>query len=303
MHHHSAVSPHAIARRRLLPYLVCSLALLVLLGLCVDPSPAADPKPAPKPAAFEIPYHLTDVKHVMVRIKVNGKGPFNMILDTGAPAVFFSTAAAKKVGLEADAKGWAKPETFELEGGLKVADIKVRVEDPFQLQGMNKIGLEGFELHGMIGYPVLAKYRIRYDFTLDKLRFEPLDFEPPAMEAIDKGKDVESGGFDAMVMMTKMLTAFFGKPNFDTTPRGFVGVEVEEKGGVVLVKSVLAASPAEKAGLKAGDTIETVRGVGIDDAKDLARALIKSEPGQKVKFQIIRGGKSDTLTVELGKGL
>ena len=49
---------------------------------CLAPWARADDK------SFEVPYRLTAVKHIVVRAKINGKGPFNFILDTGAPALF-----------------------------------------------------------------------------------------------------------------------------------------------------------------------------------------------------------------------
>ena len=278
------------------------IAAVALCGLlAAAPSWAADPPAAKDAKKYDVPYRLTDTKHVLVRVKVNGKGPFNMILDTGAPAIFLAKAAAKKAGVEADEKGWAKFDSFELEGGLKVPDAKARIEDPFQLQGMNRMGLMGVELHGMIGYTLLARYRVEYDFTSDKLRFEPLDYTPPAPERLGKG--ATSGEFDAMVGLTKMLTAFFGKANYDTVPRGFIGLEFEEADGAVVVKKVFPGSPAAKAGIKPGDAIESVKDVTVDDARDLARALAKAGVGQKLKVKVKRGGATEELTVELGRGL
>ena len=54
----------------------------------------------------------------MVRAKINGKGPFNFILDTGAPALFVATEVAKKAGVEPDKKGWGTFDSFEIEGGV-----------------------------------------------------------------------------------------------------------------------------------------------------------------------------------------
>src|SRR3954452_16937949 len=160
-------------------------------GLLPALARADDPKTAEKPVNYAIPYKLTDTKHVLVRAKINGKGPFNMILDTGAPAVFITKPLAKKTGIAIDDKGWGDLTSFEIEGGLKVAKVRTRVEDLIQIDGMNSMGLAGVELHGVVGYNVLAKYRVEYDFTADKLGFTPLPkFEPPAPEKIDaKGKD------------------------------------------------------------------------------------------------------------------
>src|SRR5205085_8633 len=167
------------------------LALAVCLCLAPGLAHAADPKPT----KYEIPYRLTDTKHVLVRAKINGKGPFNLILDTGAPAVFITKPIAKKVGVDVDAKGWGNFTTFEIEGGLKVEKVRSRVEDLVQIDGMNSMGLAGVELHGVIGYNVLAKFRIEYDFTADKLAFEPLPgFDPPAPERIkaEGADDIQS---------------------------------------------------------------------------------------------------------------
>jgi hypothetical protein len=284
--------------------LACGLVLPAPGGAVVPNWDAERPEKADdKPTRFEVPYRLTDTKHVLVRAKINGRGPFNLILDTGAPAVFITKAVAKKAKADTDEKGWANFDKFELEGGVVVDGARGRVEDLFQLQGMNSMGLAGVELHGVIGYNVLAKYRIEYDFTSDKLGFEPLaDFEPPALVRIGGAKGGQ-GGLEMLGPMMKVLAAFMGvKPNFDLTPRGFVGLEFDDADGVV-VKKVLAGGPADKAGIKVGDKIDTVGTRGIDDARDLTRALAKAKPGQDLKFTIKRGDKEMELTVELGRGL
>lgn len=287
-------------RRRLVPALTCGL-VLAATTIAADPKPDAKP-PAAADKRVEVPYRLTDTKHVLVRVKLNGKGPFNLILDTGAPAVFITKAVAKKAKAETDPKGWANFDSFEVEGGLKVEKARARVEDLFQLEGMNGMGLAGVELHGVIGYNVLAKYRIQYDFTADTLGFELLrDFDPPALVPIAGAKG--QGGLEMLGPMMKMMAGLLGiKPNYNTVPRGFVGIEFDDKDGVV-VRKVLAGSPADKAGLKAGDKIESVKNRSVDDSKDLTRALAKAGVGTKLTVTVKRGDKSEDLTLELGKGL
>lgn len=281
-------------RRRLSLALACGLLAVPLLG-------AADEPAGKKPAKHEVPYRLTETNHVMVRVKINGKGPFNLILDTGAPAVFITKGVAKKAGVEPDGKGWANFDKFELEGGLRVEKAKGRIEDLFQLEGMNSMGFAGVELHGVIGSNVLARYRITYDFTADKLGFETLDFEPPALVAM--GGKGGQGGLEMLGPLMKTLAALSGiKPNFNVVPRGFVGITFEDADGVV-VKTVLPGSPAEKAGIKPGDRVEEVKQVGIDDAKDLSRALAKAGVGTKLAVKVKRGGKTVDLMLELGRGL
>jgi hypothetical protein len=270
------------------------------------PLAAADP-----PKTHEVPYRLTDTKHVLVRAKLNGKGPYNFILDTGAPAVFIPKKVAKEVGLQLDGKGWGKFDKFEVEGGVAVAGARTRVEDLFQLEGMNGLGLAGAELHGVIGYNVLAKYRITYDFTADKLTWVPLDFDPPDPKGIGRGGQ---GGLEILGPLMKILGGFMGiTPNFEVRGRGFLGVETEDRKDGVHVKAVLADGPAAKAGLKAGDKITAVglssggkrkpRMTDIDTPRDLARALAEAKSGDELRVEVRRGEATETATVTLGRGL
>jgi membrane-associated protease RseP (regulator of RpoE activity) len=209
---------------------------------------------------------------------------------------------AKKAGIEVNDKGFGAIEKFEFEGGLKVDKVRAHVTDIFQVEGMNSLGVAGVELHGMIGYEVLARFKIQYDFTADKLAFETLPgFTPPAPVKIDgKGGDE----IQAMGPLVKLISALLGiKPNFDILPRGFVGIEFDDSNDAVVIKKVLPGTPAEKAGFKSGDTITEIKSSSIDNGKDLARALSKAGVGTKLRFTIKRGDKTEELTIELGKGL
>ena len=256
----------------------------------------ADEKP------IAVPYKLLDTKHVMVRVKLNGKGPFNLIVDTGAPALFLATSAAKKAGLEAGKDGWAAIDKLELEGGAIVEKAKCVIEDPPQLKGMNSLGLAGVELHGMIGFNVLAKYKIQYDFTSDKLLLTPLTYAPLEIKRSGGGGG-QPGGLEIIGSMLKFLApllGFNGPP--ERKPRGFLGMELAEDDGVT-VKSVLPGGPADKAGLKAGDKIEKIGKTKIDLISDVTRLTGKLQGGDELPVTVTRGGSETKATVTLGKGL
>lgn len=261
------------------------------------------PKDAPKPGTtYEIPYKLTDSKHVMVRVKLNGKGPFNFILDTGAPALIMTEAVAKKTGAELD-KGWGKFK-LDVEGGLTVPDAKGIAMDMFQLKGMNAMGIAGVELHGVIGYNILAKFRIQYDFTEDKLVWTALKYEPPEMKRLGGADKGDQGGLELIGSMMKFLAPLMGlKPNFELKPRGFLGLELEEKNNEVVVKSVVKGGPADKAGLQKGDRIEFAKSTTVDSVEEVVQAVSKLGEGDSLKVRIKRGGESKDMTIELGKGL
>src|SRR5262249_10250992 len=146
--------------------------------------------------------------HVLVRVKINGKGPYHFIVDTGAPALFVSTAVCRKLGIQADERGWGTFDRFAIEGGIVLSKIRGRVEDPFQLEGMNGLGLAGADLHGIIGYSLLARFRLEVDFTKDKMRWTALNFEPAAPQGL-VGKT--ASGLEVIGGIMKMLGAILGK--------------------------------------------------------------------------------------------
>jgi serine protease Do len=88
--------------------------------------------------------------------------------------------------------------------------------------------------------------------------------------------------------------------------RGRLGVQVEPlsdqlagffgvTGGGVLVSSVTEDSPAEKAGLKAGDVITSVNGTPVRDAGDLVDQLRGAGSGGEVSLGVVRDKKATTI--------
>jgi serine protease Do len=68
----------------------------------------------------------------------------------------------------------------------------------------------------------------------------------------------------------------------------------------VLVKSVLKSSPAEKAGIKAGDVIVKVDDAKIATAEDITKALRSVENGKSTcVVTVVRGKKETPVTVTL----
>jgi hypothetical protein len=275
---------------------------LVLLGLGV---PAACAKNN-GPKTYQVPYRLSGTNHVLVRAKINGKGPYNFILDTGAPALFVAESVAKKLGVKADKDGWGIFDRFEIEGGLVETKAKGRVDTPFQLKGMNALNLAGARLHGIIGYNVLARYRMTFDFTKDKMVWTRLDFDPGLPRGLgDKVK--APGGLEALGSILEMLGMFVGKaPPAKIVRRGFLGVELADPNGKdtgILIKAVLPKGPAADAGLRAGDRITRFQGTDVEGVDKLQKLAAKVRPGQEARFTLVRGGKTHEITVTAGEGL
>jgi serine protease Do len=95
--------------------------------------------------------------------------------------------------------------------------------------------------------------------------------------------------------------------------RGWLGVHIQgltpelaDSLGLKKVTGALVAapqddSPAEKAGLKAGDLITEVNGAEVKDARDLAKKIADIPPGSDVSITLNRNGQSQTVSVKIGE--
>ena len=86
---------------------------------------------------------------------------------------------------------------------------------------------------------------------------------------------------------------------------GGVGISLGYKDGVLAVMSPLAKTPAEKAGLRAGDLITKIKQENGDEVEtseiniEKAVELIRGKIGSKVWLTIARQGEEDSFEVEL----
>jgi len=262
------------------------------------PLTPADQKPALK--SYEVPCRITGTKHVMVRAKLNGKGPYNFIVDSGAPAVFLTTAVCKEVGVTPDDKHWGTFDKFEIEGGPVLTGTKARVEDMFQLNGMNGLGLAGVKLQGVLGYALLAKYRVEFDFSRDTMTWTELGYEPKPFKAFGGGRDEN---LEMVGQFAKGLGKLLGKGVPEVKGRGFLGIELRDGEDGVEVKGILADSPAAKAGIKTDDRITHVQGKRVRSAAEVLRQIGELPGGETAKLTVLRGAASRDLSIQLGEGL
>lgn len=68
-----------------------------------------------------------------------------------------------------------------------------------------------------------------------------------------------------------------------------------------LVGDVMTNTPAQKAGLQAGDVIVSVNGKDVVDAHSLQLTISELNPGTSVSLKVIRDGKTRTMSVTLGE--
>lgn len=82
-----------------------------------------------------------------------------------------------------------------------------------------------------------------------------------------------------------------------------LGIFCRDAGGEkgALVDSVLAGSPAEKAGMKAGDVITELDGKPVTNQIDYARSMLKQRVGAVIRVKVARGSTEQTLLVTVGR--
>ncbi|GAB4326224.1 MAG: hypothetical protein Kow0074_20550 [Candidatus Zixiibacteriota bacterium] len=71
------------------------------------------------------------------------------------------------------------------------------------------------------------------------------------------------------------------------------------KDGGALINEVFEDSPAEKAGLKAGDIIVEVDHKKVDDIDDIRKIISDKEDGEKVAIRVLRPMSNEELTVDV----
>jgi len=84
-------------------------------------------------------------------------------------------------------------------------------------------------------------------------------------------------------------------PESDGHPRGWLGATLKEKGGVIEVASVLEGSPAQAAGVAAGDEIAAIDGF----RGDLKQRLGRAQPGQTLRLSLFRMDELLEVPVQL----
>lgn len=266
---------------------------------------------------YRVPYRLSDTKHILIRARINGKGPFTFILDTGAPAIYVASDAAKQIGLKAAKNGWANITRMEVEGGAVVENVAARLEDPTPLKGMNALGMEGTHIDGILGYNLLARFAIDIDLSRPRLlwtRQEAFEDDVPDMQALTGGKPITlPKSMAQMDSMAANLPKMMAKLKTDTLVRGFLGIELLPDNvagnvvGQVRIVRVLADSPAARAGLREGDIIRALAlGTSplqpVTHAADALRLARDWEAGKPGRLQILRNGGKREVVVTAGAG-
>jgi hypothetical protein len=273
-----------------------TLAVLVIATVARADTPAkADI--AAKPVV--VPFELLKSGHMTVQVKVNGKGPYRLIFDTGAPITLLNNKIARDAGLLKNMQqplfsffgnmGEVKVKELQV-GGQKATDVAAIVMDHPTVEAISRaFG----PIDGIVGFPFFARFRTTLDYQAKTMTFVPSGFKPPdvmkaMMAAMMTG--VTSGDDGPKVLSPAAQWGMLvSKPDADETEG-------------VSVTGVLPDGPAAKAGVKSGDRLLTLDGRWTDSIRDLYTAAGHLEAGKSVKVVVKRDGKEVELNVKPAAG-
>jgi len=166
-----------------------------------------------------VPFQLLN-NHIYLQVKVNGKGPFLFIFDTGGHDILMpDTAKALSVRSEGDAPGtgagegvvdtgFARHVTFQI-GDLTLADQTITIVP------ITSKAVEGFDEQGMIGFEVLRRFVTEIDYGSRTITFiDPARFQPR-----DQGTPVPFVFYSHLPQVTGAFEGIPGRFDIDTGSR------------------------------------------------------------------------------------
>jgi hypothetical protein len=279
--------------------------LVLAAGLVGLPAAALGDDPAPEKKKGDekpvvVPFELLKSRHMAVQVKLNGKGPYRLIFDTGAPLTLINNRIAKDAGVVGTKT--AKPafgmfgmmgqqtvKSLEV-GGVKQEDVGVVVMDhPTVTMISEALG----PIDGIVGFPFFARYKTTIDYQRKELTLEPSGYKPT--DYMQK-------------LMGKIMAGQQKKPEPTVLAAAAVwGFVVDKEAGDeadgVAVKAVMAGGAADAAGLKAGDRLLTLDGRWTDSVADTFYAASRVKPGATAVLVVKRDGKEVKLTAKPTKGV
>src|SRR4051794_7332191 len=108
-------------RRKSRPLVAAAVGVSLVVATALAQPPALKEKVAGKAAA--VPFEMLASNHMVVKAKINGKGPYRLIFDLGAPITLLSNKASESSGVVK--KGAPRSFLFAMRGEAEVGTLDV----------------------------------------------------------------------------------------------------------------------------------------------------------------------------------
>jgi hypothetical protein len=245
-----------------------------------------------------VPFELLKTKHLAAQVKLNGRGPYRVIFDTGAPILILNTKAARDSGVlpfnveiprdtPFNTVGQFPIQTLDM-GPLRAEKLSALVMDHPAVASLSRTN---GALEGIVGYSFFSRYRTTIDYRTRQLTFTPNGYEPE----------------DVLHTLGDRLTGKKKLPPRLLDPAGVWGFvvskEEDDEDAGVTVAEVRPGTPVVEAGLQAGDRLLTLDGRWTDSVADCYEATNHVKPGTAAVLVVRRKGKEMKLAVTPRAGL
>ncbi len=277
---------------------VAALAVVVVAWPARGARVKAQTPQAVAPAkARVVPFEMLPTNHMLVKARINDKGPYQLVFDLGAPITLLNNRASLAAGvIKADAprsflmgmRGEAEVGSLTV-GELTATKLPVLVLDHPTLTALAEI--TGRRIDGIMGFTFFARYKTTIDYKTRTMTFDPIDYEVRNLFKDLPDRLMGSRKARRRIVAPAGLWGMEpGKPSSDLAVPG------------VMVDRVLAGSAAERGGLRGGDLITQIDGRWTTSTTDIFEAARGVDPGHPADVVVIRAGAEKTLSIRPDPG-
>ena len=261
--------------------------------------PPSQPMVKPNTAKSKavVPFEMLPTNHMLVEARINGKGPYHLVFDLGAPVTLLSNRVSEATGVvKASAprsflfgmRGEAEVDKLKV-GELTATKLPVIVLDHPILKALED--MTGRQIDGLMGFTFFARYKTTIDYHVHKMMFDPIEYQ-----VRDLLKELPDRLMGPKVARQTVLA-----------PLGLWGLRLgEPTGGFdspgVPIVEVYSNTAAARAGLKPGDVLITLDGRWTTSIMDVFHAATDVGPGREAAVVIHRDGKEHTFTLRPSDG-
>src|SRR3984893_228815 len=206
--------------------------------------------------------------------------------------------------------------TFADSGKIEVGDVTIAIGDPFGVGQTVTMGIVSAKDRGGMG---ITNYE---EFIQTDASINPGNSGGALVDAIGRlvGMNTailsRTGGNQGIGFAVPINLARYVMERIvvdGRVTRGYLGVKIKpltseiakqsnlpQQNGA-LIAEVTPSSPGERAGLKPGDIVTEFDGKPVADSRHLQLMVAQKPPGSQVSMKIVRDGKEQTQTVQLGE--
>lgn len=198
----------------------------VAFGEALPASAYSPPQWSPSDARIDnaqgrvtVPMRLLN-NHVYLEVKINGKGPFLCIFDTGGHSVLTpETAKLLAVHAEGDAPGTGAGEGVVTAGFAKSVDFQVGdlslTNQTVTVLPFASTAVEGFDEQGMLGFELARRFVTVIDYGAKTITF----IDPAKFDAKDAGTPVPFAFYNHLPQVDGVFEGVPGRFDIDTGSR------------------------------------------------------------------------------------